>query len=426
MFQKSVLWTALLSVGVVFSACDKDDDPNSEAIMPDGKIFHVALAVGSGSSSQTYVQNVSELETGSISFNGFGFEVPSTRTARIYASQDGRFLYNLDYGGGRVFKYAVKGAQQYQMVEETNVQHAVGTTHPRWTKVNEQHALLHHIATEHGYDENDAYTHTSVKAHLVSVELEGMGMTGNEVLPLPQSEEDLAYNQYIFRIDAPVVSGSKAYYGLAKRRYNPETGEDETAAYSRVETLVVDYPQMSNPSFISTQVDGARGATNGYRTPVAHADERGDIYQALSVPDASYDCFILRIKEGAYDESYAFNLSEVLGKQVTTNGWFYAGNGIGYVPVADLEAGALADPVWSLVRVDLYAQTAVELNVPEGLWLQQYQYSVVEDGKFYMALAPVGQQGYVYVFDVDSDSPDAFTQGAAIQTGADAYYIGIF
>src|SRR5690554_2254830 len=164
MFQKSVLWTALLAVGAVFSACDKDDDPNTEAIMPDGKLFHVALAVGSGNSSQTYVQNVSELETGSISFNGFGFEVPSTRTARIYASQDGRFLYNLDYVGGRVFKYAVKGAQQYQMVEETNVQHAVGTTHPRWTKVNEKHALLHHIATEHGYDENDAYTHTSVKA----------------------------------------------------------------------------------------------------------------------------------------------------------------------------------------------------------------------------------------------------------------------
>lgn len=423
---KSLLATLMVGLALLTTACDSDDDKIDDEIKNSGKIFHIALAVGSGSPSQTYVQNLPDLSTGEISFSKFGFEVPSTRTSRIYASYRGDFLYNLDYGGGLIYKYEVKGSQTYNQVSETNVEIAVGTAYPRWTKVNEEHALLHNITTENMYDKNNVYTHTTSKANLVSVELDDLLMESVESFTLPTTDEDIANNNYVFRIDAPIVSSGKAFYGMAKRHYDPETDKTSTPAYTNVETLVVDYPSLKNPKLISTNVDGAKGSTNGYRTPVGHKDEVGDIYQIISVPDNTYDTYILRIKDGVYDESYSFNLSELLGENTSSNGWFYVGDGIGYVPYANTDEGELADPVWSVARVDVYNNTAVKLALPKNLWLQQYQYSVAHEGKFYMAIAPRGGEGYIYIFDPTSAAPDAFTKGAKIQTGADAYYIGIF
>jgi len=75
--------------------------------------------------------------------------------------------------------------------------------------------------------------------------------------------------------------------------------------------------------------------------------------------------------------------------------------------------------------MDLVNNTVVDLNVPDGLWLTQWQTSVVRDGKFYVALSPVGAPGHIYIFDVNSTSPDA-TLGAATVAGADQYFIGIY
>lgn len=409
-------------VAISAMACTEDKDNNDDAI--DGKQFHVALAVGSDSQSQTYVQSHADLSQGQISFSGYGFEVPSTRTARIYASADGSKLYNLDYGGGRVYKYDALGGQSYTKTEETNVQYAVGSVHPRWTKINEDYAMLHNIVTEHLYDTQGAYLRTKATAYLVSIELDDMGMGSVEQFEVPYNAEDASAGNHVFRIDAPVVANGKAYYGLAKRRYNASTAANVAATYTNAETLVVDFPSLTNPTIISTTV--GKGATNGYRTPASHVDEKGDIYQILTVPNKTYDSYILRIRNGAYDESFNLNLSDLLGENTISNGWFYVGNGIAYVPYASSDKGVLADAVWGVARVDLYNNTAVKLNLPENLWLQQYQYSVAKDGKFYMAIAPKGGEGNIYIFDVASTSPDGFTKGAAIQTGADAYYIGIF
>ncbi|NLX72343.1 MAG: hypothetical protein GXY94_03455 [Bacteroidales bacterium] len=76
--------------------------------------------------------------------------------------------------------------------------------------------------------------------------------------------------------------------------------------------------------------------------------------------------------------------------------------------------------------MDFNKGTVLDLNVPDNLWLTQYQSSVVRDGIFYIALSPVGSNGNIYMFDVDSESPNG-TPGAGITgTGADQYYIGIY
>jgi hypothetical protein len=410
---------------LTLTSCDENPQEIIDGNKDGKKYYHVVLGVGEGGNDGTLTQAHADLKTGSISFNGYGFEVPSTRTARVYASNDGAFLYNLNYGGGTVAKYLANGGQSYTKVNETNVQYAIGTTHPRWTKVDDDYALLHHIITEHKYknSEGTEYDHTASTAALVSIDLKNnMSMGAVERLLIPRTDEDIEKNLHIWRIDAPAVHNGKAYYGVAKRVYNPETGTNSNVPYSAT-SIVVDYPSLTNPKLIISKV--AMGSTYGYRTPVAHVDEKGDIYQLAGAPS-----FILKISDETYDDSFVFSLSEKLGLgiEVASNGWFYVGNGIGYVPYFDRAKGnSEAAAAWGVARVDLYKGTAIKMNIPGALWLQQYQYSVTDDdGMFYMALAPVGGEGRIYIFDPASESADGFKTGATIQAAAGQFYIGIF
>lgn len=416
-----LLGIALVGIAGCESAIDDKKEGNE-----DGKSFyHVVMAIGEGGDDGTLSQALPELKTGTISFDGYGFEVPSTRTARVYASKDGKYLYNLNYGGGTVAKYSVSGGQSYTKINETNVQYAIGTTHPRWTKVNDEVALLHNVITEHQYldDTGLLYDYTAATAYLVSIDLENkMSMGAVERFEIPRNAEDSAKSLHVWRIDAPVVKNGKAFYGVAKRKYDPATGNNVNLPYASM-SIVVDYPSLTNPTVITSTV--AKGSTYGYRTPVAHADEKGDIYQLAGSPS-----FILKINNNDYDNSFVFDLSEKLGLgiQVASNGWFYVGNGIGYVPFYDVAKGnSAAAAAWGVARVDLYKGTAVKMNIPGALWLHQYQYSVQgNDGKFYMALAPVGADGNIYIFDPASESPDGFTTGASLKGAAGQFYIGIF
>lgn len=415
----------IATVILVFVSCDDQVDDPKNANQNGKAYYHVVMAIGEGGDDGTLSQALPDLTKGTISFDGYGFEVPSTRTARVYASNDGKYLYNLNYGGGTVAKFSVEGGQLYTKINETNVQYAIGTTHPRWTKVDDVAALLHNVITEHKYTDaaGTNYSYTAATAYLVSIDLENkMAMGAVERFEIPRTAEDSAKNLHVWRIDAPVVKNGKAIYGVAKRKYNRATATNSNVAYGAM-SIVVDYPSLTNPKVITSTV--AQGSTYGYRTPVAHADEKGDIYQIAGSP-----AYILKIKNNDYDNSFVFNLSEKLGLgiQVASNGWFYTGNGIGYVPFYDTAKGnSAAAAAWGVARVDLYNGTAIKMNIPGALWLQQYQYSVKgNDGKFYMALAPVGTDGNIYMFDPASTSPDGFTTGATLKGAAGQFYIGIF
>ncbi|WP_417601632.1 hypothetical protein [Owenweeksia hongkongensis] len=415
-----------MAAGVAFLAvaCEKDD--NNDDSTTTERVYTLGYADGSGNPSATYVQGTTDLSEGDITFKGYGFEVPSTRTARIFTSSDGKTMYSLDYGGGSIYKFTVNGGQNYTKVDETNIEQAMGTAYPRWTRINDDVALLHSVATENIYDTTGVYTHTETTARVMSVGLDGLTINEISDFTIPMSAEMQNTGDYVFRIDAPVVIGDKVFYGMGKRKYDPATDQNIDAIYPNVETLVLDYPSLENPRIISTNVNGARGATNGYRTSVSYEDERGDVYQITTVPDNTFETHILKISNGDYDDNYSLNLSSLLGENTISNGWFYVGNGIGYVPYANSDQGGTSDAVWSVARVDLYNNTAVKLNLPADLWLQQYQNSVVANGEFKMAIAPKGGEGYIYSFDVSSTSADAVTQGAKIEAGADSYYIGIY
>lgn len=427
MNKKIIKLSLLLGVVLLSASCKKDPTSEPEPLV-NGKMYHVALAIDPEGQSSTFFQQVSNLKSGSITFEGKGFQLHSTRTARPFASTNGKYVYSLDYGGGQIYTYQADGGDNYQVLDQLNVQFAMGTTNPRWTMVDPNYALLHNVtssATTNEFDANSNFIKRKVTARLVRVAL-GKSLSMGSNVEFEMLLDNANEGVFVSRIDAPAVSNGKAYYGYARSKVNlTNPTATTTYTYEDAQALVVDYPSLTNPKIITTTK--AAGATNGYRTPCSHVAENGDVYQMVS-SNAVNDLKILKIKNAAYDDSYEFNLSEIIGKKIGSNGWFYIGNGIGYMPFFDATGGKTAsDAVWSVARIDLYNNSATVLNLPTGLWLQQYQYSVMQDGKFVMALHPKSGDGNIYFFDPTSTSANAFEKGATIKTvGAESCYIGIF
>ncbi|MEP5256084.1 MAG: hypothetical protein ABJQ39_13565 [Winogradskyella arenosi] len=430
---RSILSIACLSaLSLSTFSCSEDDTASATSSeTSDYRPYHLVIGSSPTGESETYAQGATVEELNdpnkTFTFNGYGQEIPSTRTARLYTSNDGETVYNLNYGGGDIAKYDFIGGQTYNLQLTTDVQAVMGTAYPRWTKIDDNYAMIHNVTTEHIYedpdDETSPYIKTVATVTLARVELSSMTVVENNSFEYPYNEAESNAGIYTFRIDAPVVTNGKLYYGVAKSFYDALTGENGDMVYDHVETLVVDYPSLENETIISSTL--AQGSTNGYRTPVAHKDEIGDTYQLVTSGDVS----IMKISNGAYDEAYGkFDIQALLGHNAEANtGWFYVGNGIGYVPVLNTDEGDSESSNWDVVRVDIYNKTAVTMNIPLDLWLRQYQWASVIDGKLYMALASLGGEGKVYIFDPSSTSADGYTTGATLQTGTtDASYIGLF
>lgn len=416
----------------LFAACSDDDDPDPTPPEVEHD-FHIAFANGSESNSATLLQGVSDLTQGTIS-SQIGHEMESSRTARIFVSSDGSTIYSLNYTEGTIEKLTYQGTDQYTRVGRIDASVPLGTKTVRFTKLNDEVGSVHYIRATAQYSEEDEteYIGHKMVASIGMLDLATMIMREdyNSAIDVKLDEDLTKQGYYISRIDCPVLSGGKLYYGAAVSKFNASTGTAE--ATDRTFTLVVDYSSLTNVTAISTT--HVRGATNGYRTPTQHMNEAGEILQMVS---GNNEVHIAKIKNGQYDTSYDFDLSKLLGKPTASNGFFYVGDGIAYIPYEDLSKEQIqigvnpsGEPsyssMWKLARMDFNKGTAVDLNVPDDLWLTQYQNAPVRDGKLYIALSPVGKNGNIYIFDTKSDSADG-TLGASITgTGADQYYIGIY
>ena len=427
---KSVFAIGVMALTVLASCSDGNDNPE-EPLPVVEKDFQLAFASGSGSISGTYLQGVSDLSEGEITFFGRGYEMTSSRTARVFVSTDGSTIYSLNYTEGTIDKLVYNGGDDYTKITTIDASIPLGSSTIRFTKIDDEVASVHYISATAVYENETEYQKHKITASIGILDLETMQLKDgfNKEIDVVIDADLAAQGYFISRIDAPVVSGSKLYYGAAVSKFNASTGRND--ATDRAFTLVLDYPSLTNATAIETTK--VKGSTNGYRTPTQHKNEAGEILQMVS---GSNETHIVKIVNGQYDSSFDYNLSALLGKGTSSNGWFYAGNGIGYIPYEDLSKEQIQIGVnpqgepsysaaWGLARMDLNNNTVVDLNVPNNLWLQQYQTSVVRDGIFYIALSPVGGVGNIYMFDITSTSPNA-TLGARITSGADQYYIGIY
>ena len=108
-----------------------------------------------------------------------------------------------------------------------------------------------------------------------------------------------------------------------------------------------------------------------------HVDESGDVYQSnWFISGNNFDLsggdktIITRLRDGDYDDMYAFNISDALGlsSNVGTVGWFYVGNGIGYMPIyLEDQGNYYTDNSWGVAKIDVYNQTATMItDVPNS------------------------------------------------------------
>ena len=428
--QCKAVFTAAAVALTALASCSKDNNPEPPLPVVE-KDFQLAFASGSGSISGTYLQGLSNLSTGEITFSGKGYSMTSSRTARVFVSTDGSTIYSLNYTEGTIDKLTYNGGDNYTKITTLDASIPLGNKTIRFTKLDDEVGSVHYIAATAVYENETEYQKHKMTASIGILDLETMQLKPgfNKDIDVVIDAALAAQGYFISRIDAPVVSGGKLYYGAAVSKFNAATGKND--ATDRAFTLVLDYPSLTNATAIETTK--VKGSTNGYRTPTQHKDEAGDILQMVS---GSNETHIVKIRNGQYDTSFDYNLSALLGKGTSSNGWFYAGNGIGYIPYEDLSKEQIQTGVnpqgepsysaaWGLARMDLNNNTVVDLNVPEKLWLTQYQTSVIRDGIFYISLSPVGGVGNIYMFNIASTNPNA-TLGAKITSGADQYYIGIY
>jgi hypothetical protein len=409
-------WALLGALLLVMNACDDDDMINQDTENPESeRVFHIT-AKFDGEDAEVYMAGVNSLTQGALTFEGNGYAINPVRSARVFTDDLG-WVYVFDYGGGYLRKFSYANGT-YTKVKELDVSPVMGgIPHVRPWKINEETILIHNIIssdiadTGNGIIKKAAMYVTRMEIPLVAI------ADILETWTIPAEAWDVEEKAYVFRVDAPTVLDDKIYYGVGRRAI------DKNDPLTGMHTIVLDYPSLTNPKYIRTEK--GNGNTNGYRGSNMHAID-GYVYQAnRAVGDDA--TMIVRLKDGVYDESWAFNVTAALGMKFNTNNWYHAGNGICYVS-AQFPEVADENNQWGVVRLDLNNKSAIKMNVPMSD-LFGYQNGVTIDGQFYMAISPVGSTGesapFIYIFDVDSTSPDAFTKGMELDKG-NIFVEGIF
>ncbi|PIB35082.1 hypothetical protein BFP72_06560 [Reichenbachiella sp. 5M10] len=411
-------------------ACSEDDDSNEDVIAADGIYNFLGTIDGA-----YYLAASETLTEGSLTFVNNGTQIDADQAARIIASGD--YLYSLDYGTGLLSQLQPTATGEYVKIKEINAGLSVGTNTPRYALADESTIIVMNVETTPVTDDAGDVTDYICTLRLSSVAIPEMTIGNLTEFVIPQTEnakKGATIGYHPMRASSPVISGDKIYFGLMHTDiFDPTVPPPFRAPkQSGLETLVFDYPSMTNGTI--TESSAATGHTGGYRAPAMHVDENGDVYQNNWFMSATgFDLsngdktVIMRLRDGAYDSSYEFDVSAALGLEsnVAAVGWFYVGNGIGYMPIQlEDEGNYYTDNSWSVARIDIYNQTAVKLDVPLSQ-LFTYENGITVDDNFYMAISPTGGDAAVYEFDASSAAADAVTEGLGLD-GNNIHVEGIY
>lgn len=425
---KPIAYLAIAATAI--SACKKKSSSEDETLTPDvpsvsaSSIYTLLGTTGSA----YYIAQSKDLTTGSLSFVDNGTQLKANQAARVIRSGD--YIYSLDYGTGLLSQLQPKADGKYETLKEINVGLAVGSNRPRFGLADNNTIMVYNVTVTAVKNTEGAVTDQTCALRIASVAIPGMTIANLTQFNIPQSDsakKGATIGYHPMRVDAPLIAGNKIYFGL----FHADMFDATIAPPNRVpkqkglETLVFDYPSLSNGKI--TQSSASNGHTVGYRMPSMYKDEKGDVYQSnwymtankFNLTDGD-KTVITRLKDGKYDDSYVFNVSDALGLSTNVGavGWFYVGNGIGYMPIQLEDQGNYSTGnSWSLARIDLNNKTAVKLNIPM-CQLLSHESAVVNNGKFYMAISPVGGEAYVYEFDPSSTSADAFKKGLKLDGGS--------
>lgn len=447
-FLNFLAFTTILGAFSLITSCSDDNNGGGTTEPPiiEGRYITIAGAVmgatnptpGDGNGGTiVYAISKENAKDATKSFDVFenGFAVPSNRTARLQSSQDGFTLFNIAYtgtNGGEFSKFIVGGGQNFSPTGGTvNISQYAGTS-PRWVKLfdgDKTGAAVNVTAPTIVTNTDETYKYTRGTATVLTLDLVNslISQTKSYEIPLTTAEETQGH--HIFRLDAPVLNkaGNKLIIGTWMRKTDPATGTNQSV-YEHLgsKSVVVDYPSLDNPVVITSTV--GFGDTSGYRSFNSFVGDDGNIYQATQ-RDAE-GSHILRINQSnQYDNSYVFNLDTALGVTGSyIESWKYAGNGkaiIAYTHSGSVESSLSGQAQSFLALVDLNSKTAQQVDLPydKDFYLFQYQGFVIDGYDIYVTVAPVSQDGNIYVIN---SLTGAVTKGAKLTNKAGNHFIGVF
>jgi hypothetical protein len=377
------------------------DDFEDDLVYAEDKTFHIIGATPSA----TYIlaSDIEKLVNPSVSFpfSSSAFQIQNSVDGKVLTSSSGTYVYTLNTVNGTFYKYKNAGNNNYTLQASLNITYALATNSPNVIKVNDQQALLTNLVGTN-------------KLRLALVNLESFAISFNEELDLPSS----SVSGEIVAINSALVKNNKIYLGVKKM---------QGTNYAPVETLVVDYPSLQRPYFISSNFPTPMvGFTSGENVPTMHMDSNGSIFQIVNVDNTQGVTHIVKINNDAYNPSFKFDLDLLLGEATYAKGWFYVANGVGYVPYLRKSLGNENSNNWAIARVDLYNHTATVLNLPSGLNLKDFRNAIVRNNSLVITLANPGQSGNIYVFDATNPSPEGFKKGASIDAISGGMYLGLY
>ncbi|MGB0838138.1 MAG: hypothetical protein ACPGRE_08560 [Flavobacteriaceae bacterium] len=394
-----VLPAAILSLSLA-SCTDTTDSP---VVEPEtGTPFHIAADVTDPDESvAVFMQPLSDLTSGNITFENTGYEMDGVRSARVLTAGDR--IYNLNYGGGTISELEFDGVDSYDQTAYVSIDQYVGL-YPRFGAIGDDYLLAHNVVNE--YNEETAVT--TITLQIVKLGLPGLTLEDYDNIVLGEYQVG---DDYIFRVDAPVVLGDKLFYGTGYRKLG-ESGSSDAQRPAAMATLVLDWPSLENPTTVLSEA--SQGDTYGYRGRSMHV-YNDKVYQ-INMTTGGSDAVITRLNaEGTYDD-YVLNITSKLGGSRSSVNWHDGGNGKFYAAIQD--NAIESDNSYAMYSINLDA-SSVDLipNIPlSDMW---YYQSGAQDGNdYHIAVSPVGENAYIWALNgttavqgAQLDGGNIFVQG---------------
>ena len=447
---KTALFGSVIAVSVL-SGCKKSGESEENASTASGadvwarSFITLSASIpdenGTAGNGGTMVYALTQAEaidpTKVINIYNDGTFVRSARTARIQASENGNFLYNIQYTGtdGGVFnKYRVLGGNKFEDTkEEVNTAPILGTS-PRWTKAAEGIGIGVNLTGSttvfDGTAPNLTFKYTRGTVKISHIDLDDPRVPNSTEFSFPFTAAQEAQGYSVGRIDVPVLNQAKTkvFIGCNVSKINPNGTitfstagvpswpNDATGRTLGTTTLVVDYPSLQNPKLIvSTQ---SKINNHAYRTQTQYVGTDGHIYQATATSGQD----ILRIDKSTndYDNNYYFSLDQALkvtGARIQAWRYIKDGKAVALYNIAG-KGGYIA-------MIDLNAKTAIKIanDYEATLDFGQFQNIALAGDFVYVPLTPTGLEGKLYVINWKTNT---VVKGATLAGKTGSSYIGAY
>lgn len=403
LFGKTAVATLLLST-VVLSSCDKKTtEPTPDTTATSG--YSLIASVG----DKEYTLTTNDITTGKLTVVGKGIETASYGSAFSI----GGYMYQQDFNTKTFnqYKATASGLEKISSLSNTAL-----TPQGGWRNISSPEAGKLLLMT--WPDEKAVTDYAIVKIPEFTVEKKGS-------FTVAKFEGFDAVE-----IGGPgVVADGKIYLGTMFS--NVGTWDKFP---DKLVTLRYDYPSFANPTVLTSTA--SLGDVAQYTDRSMVADEKGDIYQQNIRSKHWYNMgtaqdkptVFTRIRNGQYDNSYVFNISEKFTERVSLIGFTYVGNGIAYGRMhyedqaREWDDAASANKT-AVVKIDLYNKTVTKLNLPLAPYIRAVNWTV-QNGKLFIPVSPVGSPAFVYEVD-PTKGADGFTKGAELD-GSNVQFNSIF